>query len=79
LSSPPVYDGNSSDARFFCATINDLLDRALAEDLAGVGDITSKAIFSSDDTAKALIKSKASGVLSGVFLLTPLFAKLDPG
>lgn len=58
--------------------INDILDRALAEDLASGGDITSKAIFSPDDTAKALIKSKSPGVLSGVYLLAPLFAKLDP-
>lgn len=59
--------------------ISDILDRALAEDLAGGGDITSRAIFSPDDRAKALIKSKAPGVLSGVSLLTPLFAKLDTG
>ena len=58
--------------------ISDLLDRALAEDLAAAGDITSGALFNRDDTAKALIKSNAPGVLSGVFLLSPLFAKIDP-
>lgn len=58
--------------------INDQLDRALAEDLAGDGDITSKAIFSPADTAAAIIESKAPGVLSGSFLLAPLFAKIDP-
>lgn len=63
---------------FYELQINTLLDRALAEDLADAGDITSKAIFDPGDTARALIKSKAPGVLSGVFLLAPLFARLDP-
>jgi nicotinate-nucleotide pyrophosphorylase (carboxylating) len=60
-------------------TISDILDRALAEDLTARNvDITSQAIFSPDDRAKAVIKSKATGVLSGVFLLAPLFAKIEP-
>jgi nicotinate-nucleotide pyrophosphorylase (carboxylating) len=57
--------------------MNELLDRALAEDLGQEGDITSAAIFSPADTARAVIKSKAQGVLSGAFLLRPLFAKID--
>jgi nicotinate-nucleotide pyrophosphorylase (carboxylating) len=56
-----------------------LVDRALAEDLGKAGDITSRAIFSNDDMAKAVIKSNASGVLSGVYLLEPLFSRIDTG
>jgi nicotinate-nucleotide pyrophosphorylase (carboxylating) len=59
------------------AAINDLLDHALAEDLGIEGDVTSTAIFSANDRADAVIKSKASGVLSGAGILRPLFAKLD--
>ena len=58
--------------------LSELLDRALAEDLGSEGDITSRAIFSSADTARAVIRSKASGVLSGALLLRPLFSKIDP-
>ncbi len=47
---------------FFERAMNDLLDRALAEDLGAEGDITSMAIFSADDSARAVIRSKASGV-----------------
>ena len=56
-----------------------LIDRALAEDLGKAGDITSRAIFSNDDRAKAVIKSNTSGVLSGVYFLEPLFSRIDTG
>jgi len=58
--------------------IHDLIEHALAEDLATAGDITSAAIFSPSDIAAAVIKSKATGVLSGTFLLQPLFTRIDP-
>jgi nicotinate-nucleotide pyrophosphorylase (carboxylating) len=54
-----------------------LIDRALAEDLGKDGDITSNALFSKTDLAKAVIKSKAAGVLSGAYLLKPLFSRID--
>jgi nicotinate-nucleotide pyrophosphorylase (carboxylating) len=59
--------------------LSTLIDRALAEDLGKAGDITSFAIFSKTDTARAVIKSKASGVLSGAYLLEPLFSRIDTG
>lgn len=59
--------------------LSGLIDRALAEDLGKAGDISSLAIFSKSDTARAVIKSKASGVLSGAYLLEPLFSRIDPG
>jgi nicotinate-nucleotide pyrophosphorylase (carboxylating) len=60
---------------------DELLDRALAEDLGprgSRGDCTSQALFSPSDSAAAVIKSKENGVLSGAYLLPPLFARLDP-
>jgi nicotinate-nucleotide pyrophosphorylase (carboxylating) len=57
---------------------NSIVDQALAEDLGQEGDVTSRAIFSPDDGASAIIKSKDSGVLCGMFILKPLFEKIDP-
>ena len=54
-----------------------IINKALLEDLGIHGDITSKAIFSPTDTAKAIIKSKASGVLSGAYLLNDIFRAIN--
>ena len=42
------------------------------------GDCTSNALFSSRDIGCAVIRSKENGVLSGAYLLAPLFSKVDP-
>lgn len=60
------------------ALIDEVLDHAIAEDLGAEGDVTSAAIFAESDAACAIIKSKDIGILSGCFLLTPLFSKIDP-
>lgn len=57
--------------------IDQILERALYEDLNERGDITSDAIFSDLDKATAIIKSKSSGILSGAYLLQPLFSRLN--
>lgn len=57
--------------------IDGVVDRALEEDLAVEGDITSRAVFSSDDCAGATIISKSSGVVSGMALAGPVFLKCD--
>lgn len=57
--------------------INTVIQRALSEDLRADGDITSKAIFSRNDLAEAVIKSKEPGILSGVYLVEPIFNKID--
>jgi nicotinate-nucleotide pyrophosphorylase (carboxylating) len=57
--------------------IDSIIEFALAEDLGDRGDITSKALFA-NARGDAIIKSKESGVLSGVSLLEPLFHKIDP-
>ncbi len=59
------------------AGVDDLLRRALAEDLGKRGDVTSEAVFSTDDRAAARIAAKQDGVLSGVSLIPRLFALLD--
>jgi len=55
-----------------------LISHALAEDLGDRGDITSNALFNSRDIKSAIIKSKCSGIVSGVQLLEPLFHHIDP-
>jgi len=58
--------------------LSSTLNRALAEDLGNEGDITSEALFAATDRARAMIKSKASGVISGAYLIEPLFSRIDP-
>jgi nicotinate-nucleotide pyrophosphorylase (carboxylating) len=55
-----------------------LISHALAEDLGERGDITTDALFDTGDAGRAVIKSKQSGILSGVLLMEPLFHHLDP-
>ena len=57
--------------------INRILEQALYEDLDQRGDVTSDAIFSGQDQASAVIRSKASGILSGAYLLSPLFSMIN--
>lgn len=59
------------------AIIDHILEQALFEDLQQKGDITSDAIFSEHDLANAVIKSKACGILSGAYLLQPLFSRIN--
>ncbi|MBN2038198.1 MAG: carboxylating nicotinate-nucleotide diphosphorylase [Chitinispirillaceae bacterium] len=57
--------------------IDQYLTRALDEDLGAAGDITSAALFSDTDRGRAVIKSKSAGVLSGAYLLAPLFSRIS--
>ena len=57
--------------------IDGLLNRAIDEDLGRGGDCTSNALFSESDRAEGVIRSKEAGILSGTFLLPPLFLKID--
>jgi nicotinate-nucleotide pyrophosphorylase (carboxylating) len=61
------------------AAIDAIVRRALDEDLADEGDITSRALFAESETASAVITSNKAGVLSGAYLLGPIFGSLDPG
>jgi len=54
-----------------------ILRESLHEDLLEAGDLTSKAIFASNHSTSALIRVKEECVISGVYLLEPLFNMLD--
>ena len=54
-----------------------LIDLALEED-AGLGDITSRAIFSAKHTARAFIEAKQELVLCGVEIAARVFTRVDP-
>jgi nicotinate-nucleotide pyrophosphorylase (carboxylating) len=60
-----------------CA-IDGIIKSALAEDCGRQGDITSQAIFDEKAVGRAIIKSKEPGVISGVYLLGPIFKAVDP-
>jgi len=57
--------------------IEQLIDRALAEDL-GWGDVTTEALIPDDQQRKASIIAKANGILSGTEVAKQVFLKVDP-
>jgi nicotinate-nucleotide pyrophosphorylase (carboxylating) len=59
------------------ATVDELVRRALAEDI-GEGDITSEATIDPHRTALGRIKAKAPGVLAGVKVAEAVFQAVDP-
>ncbi|MDR0303984.1 MAG: carboxylating nicotinate-nucleotide diphosphorylase, partial [Chitinispirillales bacterium] len=61
----------------FDEKLNFLLKNTFAEDFSLEGDITTKAIFDKNAQAKAIIKSKEKGILSGTKLISPSFKYLD--
>lgn len=54
-----------------------LIDLALEED-AGLGDLTSEAIFSAHDRARGIIVAKQALTLCGIGIATRVFKKVDP-
>jgi len=57
--------------------IDHIIENALGEDL-GSGDVTTDAIFSSDDTCEAQIIAKEEGIIAGIPIVKRVFQKLDP-
>ncbi|MGA9048543.1 MAG: carboxylating nicotinate-nucleotide diphosphorylase [Dehalococcoidia bacterium] len=57
--------------------IDDLIDRALEEDLAA-GDITTDSLVPLHSKAKANIISKSTGILAGIEIAGMVFRKVDP-
>lgn len=53
-----------------------LIDRALAEDLGGLGDVTSEPL--EDYPALARLLAKSPGVLAGAQVFTAVFHRVDP-
>jgi nicotinate-nucleotide pyrophosphorylase (carboxylating) len=56
--------------------VDDLIDRALAEDL-GPGDVTGRAVVPQDAVGLARIEQKAPGVLSGLDMAERVFHRVD--
>ena len=57
--------------------VEELIDRALAEDLS-YGDATTETLIPDDQQRKALIMVKAEGVLAGIQIAEEVFHKVDP-
>jgi nicotinate-nucleotide pyrophosphorylase (carboxylating) len=57
--------------------MEDLIDRALAEDV-GDGDVTTEATVDKDARARAVITQKEDGVISGLAVAEAVFRRLDP-
>ena len=58
--------------------MNLLIQLALAEDLAEMGDVTSQAIFT-DETDTFYLYAKDSGIFCGKGICTEVFSMVDPG
>ena len=57
--------------------VNDLIDRAIQEDLS-IGDATTDALIPDDLQATATLHAKSSGVLSGSKIAAAVFHRVDP-
>ena len=58
--------------------MQDLIDRALAEDL-GDGDLTGRVVVPAGARARAEIRQKGPGVLAGLDVARAVFERGDPG
>src|SRR5215470_9334120 len=58
--------------------IDDVVTRALAEDLGRAGDVTSIATIPEDATAHAIVVARKAGVIAGLPLVATVFRKLAP-
>jgi len=59
------------------AGIEDIIDRALAEDL-GWGDVTTDALIPSDQRGSGAIVVKGKGILAGIDIAKRVFHRVDP-
>ena len=60
------------------AYVDDLVRRALAEDLAGGVDVTSAATVPADQTAVGDVVARSAGVVAGLPVAAAVFAAVDP-
>lgn len=68
MTHPPVPD----------FLLEDLIKRALDEDLGGAGDVTSRAVIPDGTTYSANIRARDSGVISGMQLARLSFHTVNP-
>ena len=54
-----------------------LIDLALAEDLAGIGDLTCNALIGESDRAEVLVVAREAGIVAGLPIGELVFAKVD--
>jgi nicotinate-nucleotide pyrophosphorylase (carboxylating) len=66
------------DASLSPLEIDDVVTRALAEDLGRAGDVTSIATIPEDATAHAIVVARKAGVIAGLPLVAATFRKLAP-
>ena len=59
------------------ALIDDLVRRALAEDLGDIGDITTDSVISPERQARAVIAARKTGVIAGLVVATRVFQIVD--
>ncbi|HEX2178877.1 MAG TPA: carboxylating nicotinate-nucleotide diphosphorylase, partial [Actinomycetota bacterium] len=71
--TPPMND----DLKIDPGTLKLLVQRALIEDLADAGDVTSDNILAPNQTARARILAKSAGVLAGRPVADAVFRKMD--
>ena len=57
--------------------IEEIIDRALAEDL-GKGDVTTEALISGDQRGAGFIVAKKEGILAGIGVAKQVFQQVDP-
>ena len=57
--------------------IEEIIDRALAEDLGG-GDVTTEALISADRRGTGFIVGKKEGILAGINVAKQVFHRVDP-
>jgi nicotinate-nucleotide pyrophosphorylase (carboxylating) len=61
------------------AHIDELVRRALAEDLGNAGDITTDAVIPPDRQARGVIAARKPGVIAGIPVAQRVFWLVDPG
>ncbi len=66
------------DGHYAPFDLETIIDLALEEDLGPGGDVTSLAVLEKQMRGEAVIRSKEAGILSGGYLLSPLFRRIDP-
>ena len=76
-TSPPVPGAVRPHLRAPAADVRALVERALAEDLTPLGDLTS-ALLDPSQQATAQLRPRRSGVLAGTQCVEETFAQLDP-
>lgn len=60
------------------AELRQIVGRALDEDLAGYGDVTSQALISDQQRARGKVLVQCSGVVAGLAVVREVFQVLDP-